>query len=67
MATKVKDFFPDEESFEELLEEADSGASRGSEAAQDFVGKMIERFEEYGLDSFITPAQVSWLKELANS
>ncbi len=60
---KAKDFFESEEAFEELLELADSGARSVSET--DFVCGMIERQEEYGLDTFITESQLEWLRKLA--
>ncbi len=65
MSTRARDFFEDESSFEEMLEEADSNAR--SESDREFVTDMIEFSETYGLQTFMTHRQYEWLKRLAEA
>ena len=64
MSTRARDFFEEESDFEELLEKADSGARSAGD--REFVENMIEYQEMYGLNTFISEAQLEWLQRLAD-
>ena len=60
----VADFY-DYEEFEELLERADFSAI--GEWEMNFVADMIDKFEQYGLNTYISDKQQEMLEKLANN
>lgn len=59
----VCDLFDEVEAFADLLDAASDGAS--SEKEVDFVADIQERFDKYGSRTFISEAQLAWLRALA--
>ena len=62
---KVSDFFDDTEAYEALLEAARDNTEPRSDM-EAFVDDMIERWNDYEFDAFISHAQVELLKKLAD-
>lgn len=61
--TRVRDLFDDEQEFDDLLGEANDNASTDWE--MEFCADLIEKFEEYGADMFLSDAQFEKLKKIA--
>lgn len=53
----------DGDEFEDLLSEAESGATTGS--AQDFVADMKAKWSQHGLRMYLSEAQYNYLQRLA--
>ena len=62
--TKAKDWFADENEFRTLCGDAQSQAR--SEGAQDFAADMVIKAKRYGLETFLSPDQLSYLCTLAD-
>lgn len=64
MNTKAKDWFKDDAEFRQLCGDAQSQA-RG-EGAQDFAADMMIKANQYGLEMYISQAQIKWLCQIAD-
>jgi len=62
--TTVTDFKYTHDEFEEILDNANIGASTDVET--DFVDDMIEKFQEYGMDTYVSQKQLDWLLKLTD-
>ena len=62
MSQKVSDAYRDLEDFETLLRDAESQAK--SEWAQEFVGDIQQRYEQYGGDMFLSQKQIEHLERI---
>lgn len=60
---KAVDIFEDLEAFMDVIERAELGADTPKEI--DFAADMRERAERYGMNTFVSEAQLSWLTALA--
>lgn len=60
---KVIDIYPDDDDFEELLASAEENAS--SEWETEFVSSLQERYEQYGINMFLSDKQDEILKRIA--
>jgi hypothetical protein len=66
-ATRVSDFFEPNDEFGELLDAAVSSAEdKGDLGTIAFANGMQERYAQYGKDTFLSKAQLSWLRALAS-
>lgn len=61
----VCDIFDSLVEFEALLVKADVNSK--TEKQRNFVADMRDRFEKYGGDTFLSAAQLSWLRSLARA
>ena len=60
---KLEEFYDDEDEFDALLCKADTNCDTAVE--DNFVSDMINKFEKYRLQMFITTKQINWLEKLA--
>jgi len=59
---KVKRMYPEIESFEDLLEDADSNA--GNDWEMEFVSGINEKYEQYGAEMFLSEKQREILERI---
>lgn len=64
MNTKAKDWFKDAAEFRQLCGDAQSQAR--AESAQEFAAQMMLKANQHGLDTYISPAQIKWLCQIAD-
>lgn len=62
--TTAADFFDTATNFEDLILRANENV-RGDVESK-FVEEMSDRCDEYGLATFISKAQVDWLRQIAD-
>jgi len=60
----ARDWYADEYEFRQLCGDAQSQARTESE--QEFAAQMMRKANQYGLDTYITPKQLSWLCRIAD-
>ena len=63
MSKRFSDFFDSVDKVEEYMEAADRAAT--SEQEREFIDTLYEKFEEYGMDAFLSQAQHDWFIRLA--
>lgn len=61
--TTVKDHFDDVDEFEQLLNQAQSQAN--SQKEMSFCADLVSKFDEYGLNTYLSDSQLAWLKRIA--
>jgi hypothetical protein len=54
--------FEDLRDFEQLLYDAESQAK--SEREQEFVAEIVDKYDKYGSDMFLSTAQREWLERI---
>jgi hypothetical protein len=62
--TKARLWFVDEAEFRQLCGDAQSLAK--GESSQDFAAEMVVKAKEHGLDTYLSPKQLTWLCKLAD-
>jgi hypothetical protein len=60
--SRLHEQFDDLRDFEQLLADAESQAK--SEREQEFVSEIVEKYEKYGADMFLSGAQRDWLERI---
>ena len=60
---KIIDRYPDDDDFEELLASAEENASNEWEA--EFVSSLQERYEQYGVNTYLSDKQDEVLNRIA--
>lgn len=60
----ARDWYADEYEFRQLCGDAQSQAR--SESEQEFAAQMMLKANQYGLDTYITQKQLSWLCNIAD-
>lgn len=60
---KISDIYPDGDDFEELLASAEENASNDWET--EFVSSLQERYEQYGVNMFLSDKQDEILNRIA--
>jgi len=60
---KVTNFFSDGQEYEDLLDEAEAGCLTDGDIA--FVQDMATRWENYGMQAFLSERQLARLRRLA--
>lgn len=61
---KISDRYPDDDDFEEMLSSAVENAS--NEWETEFVSSLQERYEQYGVNMFLSEKQDEILRRLAD-
>jgi hypothetical protein len=64
MTDRARDWFADDYEFRQLCGDAQSQA-RG-ESAQEFAAEMVVKANQHGLETFLSPKQLSYLCKLAD-
>jgi hypothetical protein len=62
--TTVLDHFTDRDEFDEVLENAQSYTKNDREG--DFVQRVADNYEKYGIQMFLSADQARWLKDIAS-
>lgn len=62
--TRAKDWYSDEYEFRQLCGDAQSQAQ--TESAQEFAAHMVIKAKEHGLETYLSPAQLRWLCQIAD-
>lgn len=55
-----------EEELQEILDHIVAHRSEIKGKEIEFVDDMVKRFEEYGSETFVSPKQFSWLRNIKN-
>ena len=61
---RVKYVFADLEEYKALINDAHTNASKDEDVK--FTKEMIDRFERYGPDAYVSEKQIKWLKNLSS-
>ena len=61
---RAKDFFANEKAFSDLLDDAEDKAD--TEWEMEFVASMTARYEDYGMDTFLSYDQLRSLHRIAD-
>lgn len=64
-SSKIADFYGSEEvDFQALLQDALANCEKDNESI--FVGGLIDKFEQYGMNMYLSDKQNKWLRSIAN-
>lgn len=61
---RAKDFFKNEQAFSTLLDDAEDKAD--NEWEMNFVSSMIAKYEDYGMETFLSDDQLQSLHRIAD-